>query len=334
MSRNSGKAQAQRQHPQHFSLTAVFAVVAGLLASDCSVPNGLCSPVTGRVGFFSQGDCIYSRSSFFQGHEWLTFFGNDSLPEDQRFASAEVRRIANGNRRVDWPSEMLVHLDNGIIAYRDAMLRFTDLEENQPVHFLLGEFNSEQEAISASREVLYESTRDALEAWVVNRDRALALLGRANHTLQDSFSNAHSVRNEAHTDFGTPECKGRCGCIERIKAYRPRGKNKRAGILFHGGRANLDFDEEPSDDIGHTTPEDSIYEVDRECRNPSGQRAVRKCLRTTALAAVVATSSYFALIRAQVRLGNTGSSLDETVLRQGFDSFSKDHFTPCDELGD
>lgn len=309
-----------------FQIAFAFIV---LLASDCTLPTELCSPVEGRIGFFSQGDCIYTRSSFFQGHEWLTYFGNESLPDNEQFASAEVQRIANGNRRVDWPSELLVHLDNGILAYRNAMALHTDLEENQPVHFLLGERNSEEEAIAASIASLFQSSHAALVAWVENRNRALALLGRANHTLQDSFSNAHSVRREEHASYGTESCRGTCGCIIRIKAYRPRSTDKRAGILFHGGRNDLEGDEEASENIGHMTPDDSIYQADRSCREPVGKDAVWACLTRSAHAAAVATGDYFAFIREQVRLGNTGETLNEQLLQDAFQQLVADHFSMC-----
>lgn len=308
--------------------------LACLFASDCTIPLDLCSPVTGRVGFFSQGDCILTRSNFAQGHEWLTFFGNEFLAESEQFADSEIQQIANGNRRVDWPSELLVHLDNSIFAYYKAMVRYTDLDDNQAVHFLLRASNSEREAIEEARASILQSTRSALRAWVTNRERALSLLGRANHTIQDSFSEAHSVRNVEHPQFGSDNCKGECGCVERIKAYRPRDAGSKAGILFHGGREELEAHEFSSDNIGHNSRSDSIYLPDRDCRSPEGRGDVKACLNQTAQAAAAATTTYLSMVRDQVRRGNTGLEMNQELLQDAFDQYVFDHLSICSDLTD
>jgi hypothetical protein len=309
------------------------AVGAALLASDCVDPLDICAPIGGRIGFFSQGDCVLTRASFFRGHEWLTFFGNEQVSGPDRFAPDEVQQIANGNRRVDWPEELLVHLDNGVYAYLSALIRHTDREGVQPLHFLLGATNSEEEAVDAARDAVLASTREALELWPRNRARALARLGRAHHTIQDSFSAAHTVRDTDYDEFGTSACRGRCGCIERVKAYRARGRDHRAGVLFHGGRDDLDAEEISGDNIGHSTPEDSIYEAHRGCRSPQRRESVWGCLTPESLAAAAATAEHLTLIRRQLGAGNTGSDLDEELLLDDFERFVDDHLSMCSELG-
>jgi hypothetical protein len=313
-------------------LSSSALLLAGFWASDCADPLDLCSPIAGRVGFFSQGDCLLVRSGFFQGHEWLTYFGNDALPADKRFAPGEVQRIASGNRRVDWPSELLVYLDHSVYAYLKAVIRHTDRDDNQAVHFLLRSHNTEEEAITEAREEIYQSTLGALRLWTDNRLRALALIGRANHTIQDSFSDAHSVRDSEHEDYGSPACRGRCGCIRRVKAYTPRLDGYRAGVLFHGGRADLDVEHISGDNIGHSTEEDSIYQPTRGCRSPSGQQAVEACLNASANAAVVATSDYLTFVLDQLRAGNSAAAVDEALLRDNFATYVTDHLARCDEL--
>src|SRR5690349_21190628 len=104
-------------------------VVLLAAALACEDPADICAPVTDRIGFFSQGDCIFTRARFFRGHEWLTYFGNAELGDSERFDDAEVQWMALGNRRVDYPKELLVHLDNGVLAYVDALMTRTEQPE-------------------------------------------------------------------------------------------------------------------------------------------------------------------------------------------------------------
>jgi len=62
----------------------------------CTSPLELCLPTETRFGFFSQGDCDLTNATFFRGHEWLSYFGNKDLLNDDRFTEDEIRQIADG----------------------------------------------------------------------------------------------------------------------------------------------------------------------------------------------------------------------------------------------
>jgi hypothetical protein len=64
------------------SLAAALAIGFALA---CEHPEDICAPVNDRIGFFSQGDCIFTRARFFRGHEWLTYFGNRELDPGAAF---------------------------------------------------------------------------------------------------------------------------------------------------------------------------------------------------------------------------------------------------------
>src|SRR5690349_8965437 len=87
-----------------------IAVAIPLLLSGCADPFDLCTPQSASLAFFSKGDCVLTRARFFQGHEWLSYFGNRDLDDGERFSTSEIAAISEGNRRVDWPKEMLVHM--------------------------------------------------------------------------------------------------------------------------------------------------------------------------------------------------------------------------------
>jgi hypothetical protein len=249
--------------------------------SSCAL-EPLCPPTQGRLGFFSKGDCALTRASFFQGHEWLTVFGNDDLPERDRFTHSEVRAIADGNRRVDWPLELLVHLNNSILAYANALTEHTNRPEIQRLHFLLSDTNDTEEATEDARDELERSSIEAVDLWIDNRTRSLTLIGRGNHLIQDSFSSAHTVREPENG-----------WCIRKVKAYIPRAPGHLDDdVEFHGTE---------DDTIGHITTLDSIYREGRDCHEPKTRSAVEACLSDFARRGRLGTRDYLAAMRRAIQ---------------------------------
>jgi hypothetical protein len=321
---------------------ALVALSFAAASAGCEQPEDICSPVSDRIGFFSQGDCIFTRARFFRGHEWLTYFGNRELAEAERFDDSEVQWMALGNRRVDYPKELLVHLDNGVLAYVNALMDRTEQPEEQPHHFLLGGNDSESAAADAAREHILSVSEQALRLWSSDRVRALTLLGQAQHTVQDSFSPAHTVRHGDVPNYGVlpsdvalaaevgaggeagplPDtCRGECGCIERVKAYLRRDEEYREGILYHGTEA---------DTIGHITTEDSIYRQGRDCHRPLDERDVFECLNAHARQGVLGTMAFLRWVRGELSAGNVGDGLSRERLREGFEAFVDDYLRSCE----
>jgi len=291
-----------------------WTLVATVALSACGNPLELCPPTEGRVGFFSRGDCALTNASFFQGHEWLTFFGNRDLDERDRFPKDEVDLIVEGNRRVDWPKELLVHLNNGVAAYINALNEFTDRSENQRFHFLLTTTNTSLEAATDSHNAVRDATFAAAEAWQLDRPLALTLVGRANHMVQDSFSPAHTVRTRDH-----PEVPW---CVVKVKAYAPRAHGHDTDdIEFHGGRGE-------GDRVGHTTSADSLYQEGRECHDPSTAAEVEACLSDFAERARDASRDYLAMVRHIFRLDPTDASYDVAIDSE-IDDFITEHLSLC-----
>jgi len=267
---------------------------------QCSDPLDLCAPTEANFGFFSKGDCRVTRASFFQGHEWLTWLGNRDLPERERFNDAEVRQIAEGNRRVDWPLELLVHLNNSVVAYLLALTEYIERPQVQRFHFLLDDTNDTQQAFADSAAELERLSVEAVRLWPTERVRSLTQLGRANHLLQDSFSAAHAVRE--------PENAAAPWCVRTIKAYIER-KPGFAGpeILYHGA------DEGEGATLGHTTPEDSIYREGRDCHEPSGAAEVEACLSGTAQRARLASRNYLEIMHGLVGQNASPADVESSV---------------------
>lgn len=267
---------------------------------QCSDPLDLCAPSEANFGFFSKGDCRITRASFFQGHEWLSWFGNRDLPERERFTDEELEVIAEGNRRVDWPLELLVNLNNGVIAYVLELTAYTERPEVQRFHFLLSDSNDTAQAFAEASAELERLSREAVRLWPTERERALTMIGRANHLLQDSFSPAHAVRE--------PDNAEAPWCVRTIKAYIERKPGfDGPDILYHGAG------EEEGATIGHTTPEDSLYRAGRDCHEPRSASEVEACLSEPAQRARLASRNYLSMIHELVRQSEEPTEIDASV---------------------
>ncbi len=335
---------AGRRGKQQRSSWLLWLAMAGVGVA-CEQPADICAPIDDRIGFFSQGDCVFTRAPFFRGHEWITYFGNQQLGDADQFGPEQVQWMALGNRRVDYPKELLVHLDNGVLAYVHSLTAHTARPEVQPHHFLLSVRDSEKEAADTSRKHILERTREAMELWPTNRTRALTLLGQAQHAVQDSFSAAHTVRRSDSPLFGaTPTealvladagetgpptagvapCRGECSCIERVKAYIRRDPEYRKGVLYHGT---------DDDTVGHITSQDSIYRAGRDCHRPESAEEVWDCLDQHARQGVQGTAAYLLFVRRMLQEGNVGGALEQERFDLAFEAFAREHLTFCDELG-
>jgi hypothetical protein len=277
-----------------------------LLQGGCAFApsEDLCPPIKWRAGFLSQGDCILTRSEVFGGHEWITHVANQELDYRDQLPATEIDHVIEGNRRVDFPKELLVHLNNSIIDYTNALLDYHDKPENQPLHFLLDHRNTSEEAAAAAQQLVRENTLRAVELWNQDRVRALTLLGRACHTIQDGYCEAHTVRDQDEP-----------ACVRQVKAYMKRDPGFDEGVLYHGGRSG--------DTVGHVTPEDSIYLEGRQCRDPEGEDAVRECMRPHAWHAVYATRDYLRMVSRLV--GEDDAEPDPAL-----DQYIEQHLDLCD----
>lgn len=296
-----------------FRFASSVLVVLAVSLVHCESALDACAPTEVELGFFSKGDCVFTRASFFQGHEWLTWFGNRDLPSDDRFTDAEIVAIAEGNRRVDWPKELLVHLNNSVIAYIDALTEYTDRPENQRLHCLLTDKNDSPQALADARASVTDFTRGALRAWVSERTRALTLIGKANHVLQDSFSQAHTVREPSH-----PQAPW---CVRKVKAYVERAPGHDTPDIEYHGASN-------SDGVGHTTSQDSIYREGRECHEPVGSAEVEACLSDTAQRARAATRAHLAAVRRLIAANLSEAEVDQRVDAE-LEAFFAEHMELC-----
>ncbi len=265
------------------TLHRVLTTFAGscLLATQltCTPLLDACTETDSTLAFFSQGDCIFTNATYFRGHEWLTFLANEDVPRDDRFSSGDIDAIIEGNRRVDFPKELLVHLNSSIPDYLNALIDHHDRKDNQAIHFLLDERNRTPEAAENAYQLLIDLTDRAVTDFNTRPLRSLT------HMVQDSFSHAHSSRESDNADAPW--------CVRKVKAYIERAPGfDTPDIEFHGT---------DDDSVGHVSTEDSIYRTGRDCADPQGKSQVKNCLSEEAKRAQEATTAYLVAVRTSVR---------------------------------
>ncbi len=268
------------------------------------------------MGFYSSGDCLGTDQSVFRGHEWLTFLGNRD-GEEQFFTDDQIATIVDGNRHTDYPKELLVHLDNGLLEYLDRLFAYHNNPAGQAEHFILRSNNTHEEARAEGLEVLRLLTHNAVALWNDNQQTALQLIGKATHGLQDSYSPAHTVRVPDPAAGGQANDPAWCFCKLKTFVSRAEGFDT-DDIEFHDR-----LDDERT--TGHTTALDSIYLPEgRACLNPNGPEAVTACLKAEAKQAVVSTHDYLALVR---ELATTSAS--EAIVDERLSEYFDLHFSFC-----
>jgi hypothetical protein len=279
----------------------------------------LCDPHSGsgRVGFYSAGDCLGTDQSVFRGHEWITFLGNQNGDDKPFFTEDQIAAIVDGNRHTDYPIELLVHLDNGLLEYLDALFAYHNTPNGQEEHFILRSNNSHEDGRLKGILNLSQLTRDAVKEWNDNQPLALQLIGKATHGLQDSYSPAHTVRVPDPAAGGQPDDPVWCFCKLKTFVSRDEGYDT-DDIEFHDR-----LDDERS--TGHTSALDSIYVPEgRECLDPNTPESVFACMKAEAKQAVVSTHDYLEMVRELVT-----TSPSEDVIDQRLGEYFSKHFSFC-----
>ncbi len=311
--RTGGIAGVSARVHRGVGLVAIAVLSVSCLLT-CADPLDLCTPKKARLDFFSMGDCALTRTSFFQGHEWLTYFGNEDLSTEDRFTRSELQAIVEGNRRVDWPKELLFHMNNGVLAYIAAVGEHAERPEHQRLHFLLTERNTSAEAAADARGEVRRLSREAITRWQTDRVRALTQVGQAVHIIQDGYSKAHTVRDAFHTE--------RQFCILKVKAYIERAPGfDTPDIEYHT--------DDGDGSVGHTTSQDSIYRNGRDCHDPATRAQVEECLSEVAQLGRTATRDYLALMQRVSRVVSAGTSTLDDALDKELPAFFLEHMELC-----
>ncbi len=319
-------------------LGAVSLALACAACTDYQFSD-LCNPRSGgrRLGFYSTGDCVGLDAPAFLGHEWLERLANEDPPEGEPYIDSpsfderdrfiwtreQLDLLTEGNRHTDYPLELLVHLDNGITAYLDALLAYQELPENQAPHSILRSDNWTLEAWRETLCVIRNRTREGVALFADDQVAALTKIGSATHTLQDSYAEAHTVRFDprwAEEEKEAPACDYAttnwciCNLASYVSRSSPFDEPNTDPDAPDFGQPNAYHEREDYESTpGRAVAGDAVFRDELDCHEPSSANHAAWCLKPNAKQAVIGTRAYLYLVRDLATHAADGDEIDRRL---------------------
>jgi hypothetical protein len=250
---------------------------------------------------------------------------------------SQLETIIDGNRHTDYPLELLVHLDNGVAAYIDALLSYHEGPGNQAPHFLLRADNWGWDAWQEALCVIENKTVEGAALWPNEPIAALTKIGSATHTLQDSYALAHTVRcdpGKTNEELNIPDdidCTENPWCLVKLKTFVYRTgvfaeAHEDPDAPDHG--MDIEYHERHDYSVlpGHAVAGDAIFWDRLECHEPA-KKDVLDCLLPNAARAVVSTRAYLTVVWSLL-----DSGAGEQAIRDALDTYFAQHMQLCRPL--
>ena len=230
----------------------------------------------------------------------------DLAPEAKGlFGYKSKNMIIHGNFATDFPKQTTV-LSLAKFWNNNSLSDFEN-PESQVLHFLKNHKNkvtlaSARATCLTARENIKHITTEALKAWERNeKSQALFLLGHATHTIQDSFSPAHTVRAGADNNYNL---KNICFYGTVMSKNMDMSRRGPKDLCFHSAPDSKDAIWNSSPDLYKKTlsnwsSEQSI-QCDKQNSYPETDEQKSACMNDEARLARVATEKYLFLVFGQI----------------------------------
>lgn len=206
--------------------------------------------------------------------------------------------VIHGNFASDFPKQ------TSVLSLSDfwGIRRISDFDnpEYQVMHFLRNYKNSftlesaKSTCLTARKNIKY-ATQEALKAWAQNdKSKALFLIGHATHTIQDSFSPAHTIRGGAETNFNLQNV-----CYFGNTMLLKIGINA-ADVCYHSAPDSRDTiwstDNKQMKLTQSHWPNQQASQCDKNENYPESEEAKASCLDHHSRLAKLATEKYLFLV--------------------------------------
>lgn len=284
---------------------------------------------------FESAPSIIFVSNTYSGHEEITrqainnvmaHFENLGIKslfvEQDIFSDLEAREkgihgdrsknmIIQGNFATDFPERTkTLSLEN---FWSNEEILQSEGASSQVFHFLRNYRNSltlegAQQTCRDAREVILVATHAAVEAWINNQPtKALFLIGHATHTIQDSFSTAHTRRkSSAENNDLTNICF--YGSSMRAK-FDLFSKKIKYDLCYHENLSNHDSIWNSSDKQQQLAqeewPDEESIRCDKNILYPKNDAEKKSCMKHEARLARIATEKYLYLVFAHLNMLQT-----------------------------
>lgn len=218
------------------------------------------------------------------------------------FGYKSKNMVIHGNFATDFPKQTTVFSLSNFWKDRD----FDQFEnpKNQDNHFLRNYKNSV--TLESAKSTCYSArakikiiTQKALELWAAgNTSAALFLVGHAAHTIQDSFSRAHAIRD----DSGNYDIRNICffGAIMQKKIDMVFEKDPLKKVCYHATPDSKDaiwnYKSKQAWLASREWADRSSSECDSQQNYPDTEEKKQSCLSHEARLAKLATEKYLFLV--------------------------------------
>ena len=226
----------------------------------------------------------------------------DLAPEAKGlFGYKSKNMVIHGNFSSDFPKQTTVlSLAN---FWKNQKISDFENPDAQVLHFLKN-YKNKTTLVSAratclqARENIKYVTREVLQAWEANeKSKALFLLGHATHTIQDSFSPAHTVRDGAHNNHNL---RNVCFYGVMMSKNMDLTRSGPKDLCFHASPDSKDAIWNSSPDLykktlSNWTSEQTI-QCDKNNSYPETDEQKSACMNDEARLARVATEKFLFLV--------------------------------------
>lgn len=264
---------------------------------------------------FSHYDRLGIRSLFIE----QDIASDLSAQERGIFGGKSKNMIIQGNFATDFPS----HVKSFSLAkfWGNGEITQSEGASSQVFHFLRNyrdrlTLEGAQQTCRDAREVILIATHAAVEAWMNNdKTKALFLIGHATHTIQDSFSTAHTRRkSSAENNDLTNICF--YGTVMKGK-FDLNSKYLNYDVCYHENLSNNDSIWNANDKQQRTAqeewPEEESIRCDKNILYPKGDAEKKSCLKHEARLARLATEKYLYLVFAHFNMLQTNPANSKSL---------------------
>ncbi|MFZ3229108.1 MAG: hypothetical protein WA160_02800 [Pseudobdellovibrio sp.] len=284
--------------------------------------------ITALCGFTTAPDIIFVSNNY-SGHEEISrqainntikrfqSYGLDSLtslPDFSAdliatprglFGSNSKNMIIHGNFASDFPNQTKVL---SLAAFWKIPTLSNFENPNGQVQHFLRNYKNSTTLVSANatcleaRENIKHVTEVAMNFWEAgDKTKALFLFGHVTHTIQDSFSAAHTIRESAQNNYNLKNICFYGNVMGKNIEHNPRMQNE---ICFHDDSANSDIiwnlnatDQKTAE---KEWADEKSIQCDRSTNYPQTEEQKQNCLKHEARLARVATEKFLYIVLAHI----------------------------------
>lgn len=230
----------------------------------------------------------------------------DLAPEAKGlFGFKSKNMVIHGNFASDFPKQTTVLSLAGF--WNNKSISDYENPDAQVLHFLKNYKNkttlaSARATCLQARENIKHVTQAALKLWEANeKSKALFLIGHATHTIQDSFSPAHTVRDSAENNYNLRNvCFYGAVMAKNMDLTRAGPKD----LCFHASPDSKDAIWNSSPELykktlSNWTSEQTI-QCDKQASYPKTDEQKSACMNNEARLARIATEKYLFMVFNQI----------------------------------